>query len=262
MSASRESLPARFDVVAYEAQIKNWIKEGHAEGDIFSQAAITWPELPAGYTQATLDHFQRRLQKRRARTPEQALRHINRQRARHLRFIEKKLGMDDTPISMHSLYRGILRDQEAACHKLIQVAGIKQSQDEKQARKLEMQELTRQCQELKSRGNEIINELQQQYPQMEDHGRQLIKPRSTVASLGCLIGFIVSLFLAGCSGSARTPASILYTVPTPHRTQQQANTPLTQRATMHGHRQRTTQLFALSAEDHQALLQRAAHDSA
>lgn len=255
MSANHKALPADFDVIAYETQIKTWLSEGHADNDILVQARHTWPTLPDGYTVATLS-FLNRLNKPDTSDPFLQLQRIHRRRARHIRKVEKALDAESAPVSLHNLYRGLLRDHEAACHSMI---AMQEQQSTKPDRKTEARQLSEETQKLKQQSNILFKELYQQYPQLQQAVERKEATR-TSSRLGCLIALVLSLFLAGSSRVTAATPTILYTVPTPLQWKPQA--PAQERVATHGHRQRTTQLFTLSAEDHQTLLQRTAHDSA
>ncbi len=244
------AIAVEFDAVAYDTQIKAWLKDGFAEEDILAQAQHTWPSLPAGYTQATLRHLQCRAT-RKKHDPSQGLHKIHQKRARHLQMIEQRLKAEDAPISLHSLYRGLLRDHETACHKMLEAKGRKSqpSSTKPNWSKIVKRE-TQAAKKWKQREEAILAQLEQQQPARES---TVTKSRSSLASsIAGLIIFLLSLLLTGASSCTRNRSTNQYTVARS----------LPARETEHVHRQRTSQLFAPSAEDHQALLQRAAHDSA
>ncbi|MFT3880357.1 MAG: hypothetical protein QM703_11935 [Gemmatales bacterium] len=239
------AIAVEFDAVAYDAQIKAWLKEGFTEEDILAQAQHTWPSLPDGYTQATIRH----LATRKTHDAAQCLHKINHKRARHLHMIEKRLKAEDAPISLHSLYRGLLRDHEAACHKML---GMKERQPKGTASEPDWSKIvkreTQAAKELKQREQTILAQLEQQHKEAAPS-----KARNSLASLiAGLTIFLLGLLLTGASSCTRNRPTNLYTVarPSPDRGSEDV------------YRQRTSQLFAASAEDHQAVLQRAAHDSA
>lgn len=237
--------PTEFDTAAYDAQIKAWLKEGFSEEDILAQAQHTWPSLPAGYTQATIRH----LATRKKYDPAQGLHKIHHKRATHLHMIEQRLKEKDAPISLHSLYRGLLRDHEAACHKMREVKDRKSqpSSTKPNWSKIVKRE-TRAANALKQREEAILAQMEQQ-PKEEAPSKAKNRLSSSITGL---IIFLLSLLLAGASSCTRNTLTNLYTVARP----------FSARGSEDDYRQRTTQLFAAPAEDHQALLQRAAHDSA
>lgn len=239
-----------FDAVAYDAQIKAWLKEGFTEEDILAQASHTWPSLPAGYTQATLRHLQTR-NTRKKHDPAQGLLKIHHKRARHLQMIEQRLRAEDAPISLHSLYRGLLRDHEIACHKMLE---IKDRQSKRTPAKPNWSKIvkreTRAANALKQREQAVLAQMEQEQPARE--ATETKSRKSLSSTIGGLIIFLLSLLVAGASSCTRNTLTNLYTVARS----------FTARETEHVHRQRTSQLFAAPAEDHQALLQRAADDSA
>jgi hypothetical protein len=44
---------------------------------------------------------------------------IHCKREKHLEAMEKRLEEEDAPVSLHVLYRGVLKDYEAACYKML-----------------------------------------------------------------------------------------------------------------------------------------------
>lgn len=239
-----------FDAVAYDCQINAWLKEGFTEEDILAQAGHTWPSLPAGYTQATLRHLQSKAT-RTKHDPALGLLKIQHKRARHLHMIEQRLKETDAPISLHSLYRGLLRDHEAACHKMLETKGRTQKPASTKPNWSKIvQRETQAASKLKQREDAILAQLEQQQPAKEP---TVPKSKSSLASLIAGMNIcLLSLLLAGASSCTRNTPTNLYTVASPFPV----------RGSEHVHRQRASQLFAPSAEDHQTLLQRAADDSA
>ncbi|HQR07885.1 MAG TPA: hypothetical protein PLN21_13740 [Gemmatales bacterium] len=244
------AVAVEFDAVAYDAQIKAWLKEGFTEEDILAQAQHTWPSLPAGYSQATIRHLKSRTS-RKKHEPAQGLLKIHHKRVRHLQMIEERLKATDAPISLHSLYRGLLRDHEAACHKMLEVKKrrFKDVPSNPNWSKI-VKRKTQVASKLKQQEQAILTQLEQQQLAKEASGT---KTRNSMSSLiAGLIIFLLSLLLAGASSCTRDSSTNLYTVARPFPAQGNEDV----------HRQRTSQLFAAPAEDHQALLQRAANDSA
>lgn len=246
------SLPTNFDAAAFEEQLTTWLQEGHAEEDILAQAQHTWPELLPGYALATLHQLQDK-----PADPLADLHRIQRRRARHLRKIEKALLAEDAPVSLHNLYRGLLRDQEAGCYKLLENNKQMEAVAVKHQKKSQASELKKDIAEAR--------QLRQQSKQLDKELANLLpaspkapSKNSTVTTLSWLISFILSLFLTGCSASTRTATTILYTVSSNTTHFATDSDP----GTDDGRRQRTAQLHAPSAEDHQAILQRTAHDHA
>ncbi len=246
------SLPVNFDATAFEEQLTTWLQEGHMEEDILTQAQHTWPELLPGYALATLHQLQRK-----ADDPQDDLHSIQRRRARHLRKVEQALLAEDAPVSLHNLYRGLLRDQEAGCYKLMDSARqteVCAAQHHKKTQASELKKDIAEARQLRQQSKQLDKELANLLPASP-------KPPSkngTVTTLSWLIGFILSLFLTGCSASAKTASTILYTVSSNTTHLATDSDP----GTDDGRRQRTAQLLAPSTEDHQALLQRAADDHA
>jgi len=250
------AIAAEFDAAAYDAQIKTWLAEGFTEQDILAQAQHSWPSLPAGYTQATIRHLRKRTSSRKHR-PAQGLLKVHHKRARHLHMIEQRLKATDAPISLHSLYRGLLRDHEAACHKMLE---MKERTPQRSTSKPNWSKIvkreTQAANKLKQREQSILAQLEGQQPAKEPTVQK--HKLSLASSIAGLTIFLLSLLLAGASSCTRNTSTNLYTV-----ARSSSNTPdRCCTGSEHVHRQRTSQLFAAPAEDHQTLLQRAAHDSA
>ena len=109
------------DFNAIDDQIKAWIKDGHAPDDIVAQAKHTWPSLPEDYVRASL-RLIRHMMTLETPLPLQPLRDISmvhRKRGKRIRKLEAQLDADDAPVSLQTLYRSLLRDHEAACHKIL-----------------------------------------------------------------------------------------------------------------------------------------------
>ena len=246
------SLPVNFDAPAFEEQLTTWLQKGHAEEDILTQAQHTWPELMPGYALATLHQLQGKPVE-----PLADLHRIQRRRARHLRKVEQALLAEDAPVSLHNLYRGLLRDQEAGCYKLLESNKQMETVAANHHKKVQASDLKKdiaEARQLRQQSKQLDKELANLLPTSP----KVPSKNGTVTTLSWLIGFILSLFLTGCSASTRTASTILYTVSSNTTHLATDSDP----GTDDGRRQRTAQLLAASAENHQALLQRTAHDHA
>ena len=109
------TLPVNFDATAFEEQLTTWLQEGHTEEDILAQAQHTWPELLPGYALATL-----RLLQRKPADPLAVLHRIHARSSQTSTQGRASSTGGDAPVSLHNLYRGLLRDHEAGCYKLIE----------------------------------------------------------------------------------------------------------------------------------------------
>ena len=96
---------------AIEQQLHQWLCEGYPTSDILAQAKCNWPAVSEAEILQALQG-----------TPTTAislLQTLQQKRLRELERLEARLDDDKCPLSVHTLYRGLLRDAEAHCLKLI-----------------------------------------------------------------------------------------------------------------------------------------------
>ncbi|HMP17310.1 MAG TPA: hypothetical protein PKD72_09825 [Gemmatales bacterium] len=90
-------------------QLQRWHLEGSSPAELLTQAASTWPEVP-------LDLLFGHIQKIVAQT---WLQSIQEKRLQELERLEPRLQEEQCPTAIHSLYRGLLRDLETYCQKVL-----------------------------------------------------------------------------------------------------------------------------------------------
>ncbi len=96
---------------AIEQQLHTWLCEGYPTSDILAQAKCNWPAVSEAEILNALQG-----------TPTTAislLQTLQQKRMRELERLEARLDDDKCPLSVHTLYRGLLRDAEAHCLKMI-----------------------------------------------------------------------------------------------------------------------------------------------
>lgn len=117
--------PSYFNNPKLDAQLMQWLREGHSHDHIVSQAKHSWPEVPEEYLRTSLQIMVKVFQNSQPETEEKQyeclvfLRYLHNQRMKELDRLEKRLEENDCPMSVHTLYRGFLRDAEAYCLKML-----------------------------------------------------------------------------------------------------------------------------------------------
>ena len=194
------------DFDAIDSQLQTWIRAGRSVEEMIKQSANTWPTLPDNYILASIRLYDRMLQLEKP-VPIQPFRDlsvIHRKRSKRIKKIEAKLEADDAPVSLEALYRGLLRDQEAGCHKILALQrqrDMDQQQFDKakaEREKLLVQEMLKQKQQeaKESKGDEKPQQPIRQ-PFSNDH----------VKTVSLLLGFLLSLCLVGCHKPNALPSA-------------------------------------------------------
>jgi hypothetical protein len=96
---------------AIEQQLHTWLCEGYPSSDILAQAKCNWPAVSEAEILNALQSN--------PTTAISLLQTLQQKRLRELERLEARLDDDKCPLSVHTLYRGLLRDAEAHCLKLI-----------------------------------------------------------------------------------------------------------------------------------------------
>jgi hypothetical protein len=99
-------------------QLQEWLCEGHETSDIIAQARHTWPGVPE-------DTIRQALPSCAQASPIDALSlldTISQKRLAEIDRLEQRLLDKECPMAVHTLYRGLLRDTEAQCYKLLTLA--------------------------------------------------------------------------------------------------------------------------------------------
>lgn len=202
-----QTIPNRgeLNIEAIDAQIRAWVKAGHQWVDIINLAKDTWPTLPKDYVLASIKLVGRILQMEKP-IPIQPFRDlsiVHRKRRRLIKKLEVKLEANDASVSLHTLYRGLLRDQEAGCHKIMAV----QRQMEEDKKQLTKDEVAAQ-REAKI-FQQVFEQRMQQQPStgerdLKEQSKPAAKP-SILKTLSFLFAFVLAWFFASsCNGSHQT----------------------------------------------------------
>jgi hypothetical protein len=116
--------PSYFNNPKLDAQLMQWLREGHSHDDIIAQARHSWPEVPEEYLRTSLQIMVKVFQNAHPEPEETQheclvfLRYLHNQRMKELDRLEKRLDDENCPMSVHTLYRGFIRDAEAYCLKM------------------------------------------------------------------------------------------------------------------------------------------------
>ncbi|MFT3878298.1 MAG: hypothetical protein QM703_01400 [Gemmatales bacterium] len=198
-----QSIPNRgeLNIEAIDTQIRAWVKAGHQWVDIINLAKDTWPALPKDYVLASIKLVGRILQMEKP-IPVQPFRDlsvIHRKRRRRIKKLEARLEANDASVSLETLYRGLLRDQEAGCHKIMAV----QRQMEEDRKQIVKDEVAAE-REAKIFKQVFEQRMQQQASTVQQNPQE--QPKATakpdmMKTLSLLIGFMLTIFLvrSGCS---------------------------------------------------------------
>ncbi|HQR08062.1 MAG TPA: hypothetical protein PLN21_14635 [Gemmatales bacterium] len=193
------------NIEAIDAQIRAWVKAGQQWGEIINLAKDTWPALPKDYVLASIKLIGRilRMEKPVPIQPFRDLSIIHRKRSRRIKKLEARLETNDASISLETLYRGLLRDQEAGCHKIMAV----QRQMEEDRKQLVKDEVATE------RDAKIFQQVFEQRMQQQQSAAERDKEAqptpaakpTLMKTLSFLIGFVMAWFFASsCSGSRQT----------------------------------------------------------
>ncbi len=113
----------QFNVHAFDEQIVDWVRAGLNKEQIIEKAKVQWPSVEQAYVQDTLAITLKLMAEEKPRHPISPFRdacngHIKRKKFLHK--LEVKIeAMEEVPVSLLSLYRGVLRDFDASCYKLL-----------------------------------------------------------------------------------------------------------------------------------------------
>lgn len=200
-----QTVPNRgeLNIEAIDTQIRAWVKAGHQWVDIINLAKDTWPALPKEYVLASIKLVGRILQMEKPIPiqPFRDLSNIHRKRRRLIKKLEVKLEANDASVSLHTLYRGLLRDQEAGCHKIMAV----QRQMEEDRKQLAKDEIAAD-REAKIFQQVFEQRMQQKPSTGQSDSKDQLKPSAKptlMKTLPLIIGFILAWFFASSGGGCR-----------------------------------------------------------
>lgn len=114
------NVPDDFDQIQFDAQITAWIREKPGYDELMKRIRERWPTVPAELVNLTVSMMQRRvaLEMPPPIQLDRELYRIHYKRVKRLKQLEKVLDAGEAPVSMHTLYRGLLRDHESICLKM------------------------------------------------------------------------------------------------------------------------------------------------
>ena len=182
-----------------EAKLRLWLAEGFTSEDILAQARHNWPDLPTTEIQARLNNVI--VQKHDNLAPHVLVKLVQQKRMRELERLEARLDDEACPLSVHTLYRGLLRDIEAHCFKTLANERQLQLDVEKQATtgthrqfKLDLDQARRHEQLRKQMGS------QDSYDDEDDEDELDQKAGKSFTSFSTLLGMIFAVLLSsyGC----------------------------------------------------------------
>lgn len=199
--------PAYYNNPAIDAQLLAWLKEGFSSEDIVSQARHTWPQVPADYIQSTLQIIQKIQQ---PKDPSQGtpashslafLHVVHDKRMKEVERLESRLDDEKGPLSVHTLYRGLLRDAEMQCFKIIAMERQLQLDIEKR----QVSQQREQRKEELALARRLSSTLQTANPSpvmQSEEGDVEEMPASSMSSSmanavsrkSCLLGFLLALY--------------------------------------------------------------------
>lgn len=116
--------PSYYNDSIIDSQLMQWHRDGHSVDDIIAQAKLTWPEVPEDHIRTTLQIIEKVNKEPSTETEDKShecmvfLRYLHNQRMKEILRLEKRLDDEDCPMSVHTLYRGFIRDAEAYCLKM------------------------------------------------------------------------------------------------------------------------------------------------
>lgn len=123
-------------------QMIDWVQAGLTKEQVVKTARKEWSQVPQEFVERSYDDATRILAQERPTKKVSPFRDacmLHRKRKKFLRKIEAKIDAHaDAPLSLLTLYRGILRDCEASCHKLL---ALQRTQEQDQLNRLKDERL-------------------------------------------------------------------------------------------------------------------------
>lgn len=201
--------PSYYNNTIIDSQLMQWHREGHSVDDIIAEARLTWPEVPEEYIRTTLQIIEKVNKEPTTESEDNPhecmvfLRYLHNQRMKELLRLEKRLDDEDCPMSVHTLYRGFMRDAESYCMKMFAMERDLFLAARKADDKIR---LHRQKEaEQKNRLNETLKQAAQQQasgvekPEAAPQPIQKQKNNQPAAVLGSLLGCCLSFWLSQVS---------------------------------------------------------------
>jgi hypothetical protein len=169
MSASSTKQPS-FDIHAFDLEMISWVKAGLTTKQIIEKAQAEWPAVDQHFVEATLAITRKVLAdqpRRQVLDPYRDACQGHIRRKKFLRKLEAKIeAMDEVPVSLLSLYRGVLRDFEASSYKLL---AFEQTHQQKPAPKFDLEKFKEQLSQLQE-PEEDDEELEKAPPVRQGNG--------------------------------------------------------------------------------------------
>lgn len=171
---------------AIEQQLHTWLCEGYPTSDILAQAKCNWPAVSEAEILSALQGA--------SPSAISLLQTLQEKRLRELERLEARLDDDKCPLSVHTLYRGLLRDAEAHCLKLITL-------DQSPKPKAPLQPLAA-------------------TPPKQEPSAPSNPGNKTITKVACLLAFLLAWLIGGAStargcsyASSTMPLHCAYTIP-------------------------------------------------
>lgn len=201
-------LPSDFNHQAFEDQLMGWTKAGHTPEEILQKAGESFPWVCAEHVNYILGWI-KRMQVLNAVAELSMSREITRtikKRRQHIRELEATMKQKaEIPLSMHNLYRGLLRDHESMCYKL-QQRDIKLQSERMKLEERRAKEADKSRQEfMKSLYRKPVNEKSPMDYQGDDEDEEQSPPSapskngSGLGMFSLFVGFCLSLLFIRCS---------------------------------------------------------------
>jgi hypothetical protein len=209
-------LPSDFNHQAFEDQLMGWTKAGHTPEEILQKAGESFPWVCAEHVNYILGWI-KRMQVLNAVAELSMSREITRtikKRRKHIRELEATMKQKaEIPLSMHNLYRGLLRDHESMCYKL-QQRDIKLQSERMKLEERRARDVDKSRQELiKSLYRKPVNEKSPMDYQGDEEDEEQSPPPapskngSGLGMFSLFVGFCLSLFLIPTGSQRKTTGS-------------------------------------------------------
>lgn len=209
-------LPTDFNHQAFEDQLLVWTKAGHTPEEILQKAGESFPWVCAEHVNYILGWI-KRMQVLNAVAELSMSREITRtikKRRQHIKELEATMKQKpEIPLSMHNLYRGLLRDHESMCYKL-QQRDIKLQSERMKLEERRARDADKSRQELiKSLYRKPVNEKSPMDFQGDEEDEEQSPPPapsnrgSGLGMFSLFVGFCLSLFLIPTGTQQQTSGS-------------------------------------------------------
>lgn len=208
------TLPDDFNFSEFDAQIETWVNESLPLEELERRAKERWPFLHNAHIHQAMV-LARRRQILRQPSPinlDRELRRVHVKRLKRMKQVETILDAGDAPVGMHTLYRGLLRDHEAMCFKII--ANQRQDRlDRQQTAKLAM---AMDRHESKSSTSDLCKILEKTRRPTPPAAEPKPNTLANTAASWLIAVFLLSTILVGhAMRASQSPATVRYEPNTP-----------------------------------------------